>query len=64
MFTYSRPLDQAGVAWTVETSSTLDTWQPVPDSQVSTTATTETRRALVEAATPRIYFRVRLTVTP
>ena len=64
VFTYSRPLDQAGVAWTVETSSTLDTWQPVPDSQVSTTATTETRRALVEAATPRIYFRVRLTVTP
>jgi hypothetical protein len=63
-FTYTRPLETPSVSWSVESSSTLEAWQPVPDSQVSTTATTETRRAVVEATTPRIYFRIRVTTTP
>lgn|GEM_PF-1560989 len=41
-----------------------DTWQPVPDTLVSATATTEAYQATTEATAAYIYCRVRVTVAP
>jgi len=48
----------------VESSFSLEAWQPVPDTQLSATTTTETRQATVEASEPSIYFRIRVTTAP
>ena len=65
-FTYTRPLNVPGVTYNVQRSSDMATWTGVSDSQISVTATTETRRAIVNlpAGDPRIYLRLNLSIAP
>ncbi len=62
--TYTRPQRVPGVTYTVETSDDLATWTPVADESVSSTATTETRRASITSPDSPRFLRLTVTVTP
>jgi hypothetical protein len=49
----------------VQESPDLTAWTTVPDAQISTTATTETRRATVNnAGRPRFFLRLNVSIAP
>ena len=65
IFAYTRPLRIPGVTYTVQNSADLTAWTAVPETQLSTTATTETRRATVSnGGQPRLFLRLSVNITP
>ena len=65
VFTWTRPLRIPGVTYTVQQSSELAAWTPVPDTFVAATATTETRQAVVSnTGQPSRFLRLHVNITP
>jgi len=65
-FTYTRPLQAPGVTYEVQQSTDMNVWTAAQDSQISATATHETRRATITAAAgqARIYLRLHVNIAP
>lgn len=65
-FTYTRPLGVPGISYTIQRSPDMTAWTPVTDTLLSTTPTTETRRATLTLAPSerRAFLRLHVTVVP
>ncbi|RYD73960.1 MAG: lamin tail domain-containing protein [Verrucomicrobiaceae bacterium] len=65
-FTFTKPLDRAGVIYQVQQSADLVNWTNVPDQAISTGPDTETRQASVTKSpeTPKLFFRLQVTFAP
>jgi hypothetical protein len=65
-FTFTRPLQAPGVTYQVQHSTDLNAWSTATDSPISSTAATETRRAIITAPAgqSRIYLRLNVIIAP
>jgi len=66
VFEYSKTLNRPAATSAVEHSPDLVTWTTVADSVVATTPDTELRQARITVGpeTPKLFFRLRLLITP